>query len=336
MVKKAQPKRQQSKKTKTVAGPRRPKTSAALVAQQGRVVSAICSQLDPFCSAARGAKLWDGSSAPSLAISTRGYQTLTTNASGNGALFFVPDPFAGIGTATIETYTGLIAAKSTNSWAAMDGIGFSSTTEVAYRLVSGGIRLRSIMSAMDNSGELGIAQVAISSDYMEAYVDIGSVSAVYKNLRVSANDPAGLIAFVKNDAIVSKEFGSSVTPPTDMMDSFGTTPLVAYVIGGKASANVAVVEYVYNWEITFLQQNKLNSIATKANPSSGIISRVSADVRAGAEGVIRGGYEALKAYIHHKAKQAFIAAATGAGGYYGGPAGAAIAGGGMQMIMDVD
>lgn len=118
-----------------------------------------CSILDPFCAAARGAKVNDGSSINSLSVQCRGFVRLLTNANGFAAAAFSSDPT--IGYRTADTTTGDVV----NTWNAdNDYSGFTGIPASAqWRQVTGGVHVYSTASMMNNQGMLGICVLPSSS-----------------------------------------------------------------------------------------------------------------------------------------------------------------------------
>lgn len=326
-------KKAQRGRSLAVAGPRRPKTIAHGGADHA-LVARVCSQLDPFCVAAKGAKQYDGSSLRSIPVSCRGYLSLQTDANGMAIVAFGMDPFKSWRAATTIAGQVPTAWGGANAYSGM--IGTASTTK--FRLVSGGVSVRSITSSMTNQGVIGIGVLPQSASFVTlGPLDVNKVTEWPENIRTPVKDPRGLTAFVKNDNLVAREFTKSPAVAGSDITSHGTTPLVVYCVGSNPSTAIAHIEYVFNYEVTFDVQDGLYALATPANPDNSLVQSVTNDIRAGAKSVINGTIDTLKQTVHHYAKtvlrQVLVAGAT----YYGGPAGGALAGAvTTPMIMDVD
>jgi len=194
----------------------------------------ICSITDPFCAAAKGSKYPDTGAGRTLAWQTESWYTVTTDASGKGAIFFNNDP--AIGAAPVATYasglTNIVATLGANQ--SYPGYLTFSSVGPNWRLISIGVEIKSILSSMNNQGSLGIAAIPYQANAVNT-VGMNLDDHYYAaNERISTNDPSGLAGFARMDGVVSKTFKGSGTPPTNWVGSYGSDVLVAYMVGGPA------------------------------------------------------------------------------------------------------
>jgi len=300
----------------------------------------VCSITDPFCNAAIGSKYPDSSSLKTLAWSSRQFVTITTDASGRGAVFFGVDP--GYAVASVATWTGATMAVLTlNAPTAIAGwSNWAAVTGVQYRNVSYGVQARSILPMMTNQGSLGILAIPASSSAISTIgidMDATNYSA---NLRGSMNDSRGLVALSNSDGVNSKMFKYASSPGANSFNSVGNDILVVYITGGPASTASVQVEIASHYELTFASNTVFNTIATPSAIENDTVQTGSNYVKRTVDQVMVGGAKEVERRVMGAAEvfgRFLVRKAAGAiGSYIGGPVGGKAASSAAGMIMDVD
>jgi hypothetical protein len=311
-------------KSKGASRPRRRKTNGNKGKQvPEHLVHKVCSLTDPFCGAARGAKIHDGTNLRTLSVQCTGFVSAVTGAgSGVQAIAFSADPSCGYQVAA--TNTGDII----NTWAA--GIpyqGWSSIPTTAnWRLVSAGATVTPSMSMMNNQGTIGILAIPSSGTTVAINnVDLNSLS-YETNIRTPAADVRGLTGLVKSDHVNSDIFRVQSAGSAGVVPSNGNDILVVYITGGPLSTGVFTIKYVFNYEVTFPSATFFNQIATPAAKSDIGLQAAANDVRGEITQVVKGGVQQVETMVSRLAHNALV----DIGGFFGGPMGA----GAMRMIMD--
>lgn len=124
------------------------------------LVEKVCSNYDPFCQAARGAKLFDENTAPSLTYSSRDVFPLTTNANGVALVWFNGSPSNTWATATV-------VAGAVTAWTAAQSTFYNNVTLAGlarWRTVSGGIRYMTTQAWSTATGHMIVTETTESLD----------------------------------------------------------------------------------------------------------------------------------------------------------------------------
>jgi hypothetical protein len=133
-------------------------------------ISMVCSNTDPFCKHADGAKQFGKGSQNTIPMQCRTYAQMPTNASGLGAMQVSPrliQQFRGV-----STYSGTSTA-TWNAWADAPELASLTAYEGEYRIVSAGIHVFCIAAPTDSSG------VVIVNTTQEANTIMQSTSSLY-------------------------------------------------------------------------------------------------------------------------------------------------------------
>jgi hypothetical protein len=314
----------------------------------GSLMRQICSLSDPFCKASQGAKYPDTTSLKTIVWDVEQFITLTTDASGRAGAVFGSDPGSNYSTVNSWATTTMQINSSGTPSAFANWTNWGSVNGVQWRCVSYGVQARSIMSAMNNQGSIGIAAVPATSGTLSTLtldLDSANFSA---NTRISASMGQELSAVARTDGTVSKQFKTPAAAGGNTATSYGNDVLIVYIVGGPASQASVQIRIVAHYELTFGSSTVFNQIATPGAQDS-VPAKAGADfVQRTVDQVIVGGSKEVERRVSGAASSfgAYLArTAMGAvggliGGYIGGPTGAsvgsAIGSHSMGMIMDVD
>jgi hypothetical protein len=274
---------------------------AVVVTPETPVYKVLCGLTNPFCQAARGSKYPDISAVNSLAYTSHFSITQSTDATGGSASLYFPSfyfPFA------TGTQAGGIATYVTASAA---GAGLS---PVSTRMVSMGLRLRNIVSPLNSSGMVNIR--AFSSPDGTSLTTIAIPSYLcdfFADVPLSAINNSGHtdVIFRKTD-MDSQRFLTSV-------EQFKTSGVVDYIspgwvvvqigiTGGPVSAQCLTVEVFQHSELTFLDNDALQLLATPSPAAHPMIQSLASEVSKSVGNVLTGVKEDAEAFVGAKIRSA--------------------------------
>jgi len=305
----------------------------------GQIAKQVCALTDPFCPASYGVKYPDSASTRSLAWTMESFATLTTDSGGRGVLLFGTDPNYGQCAALTFTTNMVIATTSVPvaypGWAQ-----WASTTGVQYRPVSFGVEARSILSAMNNQGSIGIAVVPASTAQISTPgLDLDG-NYYSKNVRTSSSSTSPITAIAHDDGETARLYRYSTAPGANGITVGGWDCLAVYMVGGPASTPSMQVRVIIHYELTFASGSAFNQVATPSAVENNAVQTGSNFVKRTIDQVIVGGSKEVERRVHSAANlfgKYMISRAAGAlGTYFGGPGVGMIAAGGAGMLMDVD
>jgi len=341
--KKGKSKKNASTKRKSSAGPKRPKSrrsgGMSMSGAAMKIANQICSITDPFCGAATGAKYPDSASIRTLAWDAEYYATMSTDATGRAAMIIGSNPNSGY--STVATWTGAtMAMLTTTAPTQLPGWTTFASAGVNWRVVSMGVELRSIASAMTNQGSLGVAVIPSNPTIVGlAGVDLDSTNFA-QNTRVSANSGTPLAAISYGDGVVSKTMKENVAGGVNFAGSHGNDILVAYITGGPASSAAIQARIVIHYELAFANSSVFNTIATPSAVENNKVQTGSGFVKKALDQVVVGGVKEVERRVMNTAqifgRSLFSAGMQAIGGYIGGPMGSMAGGQAAHMIMDQD
>lgn len=225
----------------------------------------LCSITDPFCDHARGAKWPDGNSFATVPFQNRAHIVMNTLANAGNVFYFTPiaAPFnalpgvgfgAGVYTmgATFSSSTGLINLSSTFS---------------GFRVVSGGLILRNLMTVQTTSGYLIVSRLSIMpilgstvspgvmlNPQVTTYPIVPGmeVPVLFKPLGA---DSRNFVPFLTTNNV------NLIDPAWDIIK--------VEIVGAVASGTAVIdVELFYNYEMQLNADSILASTFQKANPMS--------------------------------------------------------------------
>jgi hypothetical protein len=250
MAKKKQPK---SKKVvlKRGAPTRNQRATVNYGAHTMEDVNHVCALADPFCPAAKGAKLPDSDNTPSIAMQIRDHGIINSDSNGRGALVVRPNPSAAFTTGNVITGTQV------SSWNP-DGQ-LSDYTAIAagaskYRLVSWGVRIFSELAPTNQSGAFRV----ITTPTNNTGVAFTYASSFFEEVKMfpTATEPVYW---------TSKTVGNQYREYIDLTSraDWEQVSIIAYGLPAS-TANCFVVEVVYNFEIQPSLGQLTGSLATPA------------------------------------------------------------------------
>lgn len=254
----------------------------------------VCSNIDPFCPAAVGGKYMDAASTKSLAVPQHRRFSVITNANGAASFLVTPsyllDVFFGTVAAGIATFT--IAGTS------------SPITAQSVRLVSCGLKIRSVVAPLSASGMVRIRGFAakngsslttasISTYNCDFYEDIPLNSCKEVAVVLRRNDPTA-----KN--FVSPATINSTNNLTDMVMP-GWGPVLVSVDGGPVSLASLDVELFYNWEIILADDDSLAQVQTSSPVFNQTVSTATDILSSAGKNVFLAGASAVASYVERGA-----------------------------------
>jgi hypothetical protein len=221
----------------------------------------VCSVSDPFCDHALGAKVMDLGSTRSFPISYRTRLTLSSTANGDASVLIAPN----------YDYTTSMLAFSITSGVAVFSGAMSASGNVAaesVRLVSMGIKLRSIVAPLSASGITRIRAFGPNSvDAVAGGVDIATFNCDYSaDLPVHSLTDTALI--LRRYDIKAKEFidPATINPNSSIGASHyhGWGFYMVSLQGCPATTPVLDIEIISHWEIVIGDNDPLMQAATAA------------------------------------------------------------------------
>jgi hypothetical protein len=202
-----------------------------------RAVHQVCSNFDPFCQSAMGAKLFDENTQPSLTYQSRQVIPITTDANGL-ALFYLNN--------SAQKYYGLatIAAGVTTAWTSTNSDFFNTigTAGIAgYRVVSTGCRFFTTQSWTTATGYVIVTE---TSDPKPDIVGLAvSSTRLGPKSKVLALRDATITVVGRSKGMQARNY-----KPFDEVESGYTGSY--YFFNGAASTTVGFMEMVTNYEWT--------------------------------------------------------------------------------------
>lgn len=295
------------KKTRSTASSGRNTNLAAI----SRLTRSICSITDPFCAAANGAQYPDMMATPTFPYQNRTLQTLTTNASGNGSVIYLPAFVYNWGKDNTMTDPNNAVYTTLNS--STGGLGFQPTK---YRIVSWGIRLKSVAAPLNASGMVRI----------RAYNADGPQLAITNCNTYRCAFAADIPLYKLTDTCIIARTTSPIFNQFNYinldsaMNTFtntGWTSINVSLAGGPASTSPIIIESIYNFECIYDDTTDA-SLLMRASPSTHpLVTDVSNVVMTTMSGVFEKGVEYVEKAVWNMASKtvraALVSAVPGAG-----------------------
>lgn len=283
------------KSTKVVVAPRkRAPRIRRKTAIPRSLIEKVCSNYDPFCQVARGAKIFDENTAPSLTFSSRQVLALTTDAAGEALFWFNSAPDLMYMNATISA--GLVTSwtSSSSTFSTLVGTAIS-----RWRVVSTGIRYNTTQSWTNASGYINITETnetALASQTGQAANSLRLGPIVHT---LPLRD-AKLTCIGRSQGMTARTYKEK----TDTNSGFSGFLLYA---NGTASTTVGYIEIVTNYEWQADAYTSYQNYATPAAPKVPLIldavtslSSVTNNIQMVSDGIgqARGFVEQAKEAIH--------------------------------------
>lgn len=274
--------------------------SSARPAARASLARVLCSITDPFCPAAKGARIPDGLGGASMALQLRGNIAFSTSATGAQLVCFQAGaPYGWIG-ATLST--GVWTFASTYNLYAQSGI--LTTYGSRYRIVSAGVVLRSTVSMTNAQGYVIVSDgsppgpsTSVNAGDI-AYPRSQTLSLTQGFQHMWRSTPQGAIARQYQSLLGNTNINS------------GMSALFIEVIGGPASLPVMVAEYFINVEFQLSPDSGVAQMApppTRANPAA---MSIASKVHESANNLLAGGVEQMEVAVQSAASKAIMAAET--------------------------
>lgn len=202
-----------------------------------RAVHQVCSNYDPFCQAAIGAKQFDNNTMPSLTYQNRQIVAVVTDAAGYAAIWFNGTPTAYLSVATISG--GLATA-----WTPSDSNFYSTITATGlsqWRIVSSGLRYYTTEAWTTATGYMNITELTQTYGGVTGQA-VGSLRLGPIVKTVPLRD-AQITYICRSKGMKSKEYQEAT-----QLDS-GYTGCFLY-FAGTPNTTIGILEFNTNYEWT--------------------------------------------------------------------------------------
>lgn len=272
--------------------------SAAL----NRLTRSVCSITDPFCDAANGAQYPDKMATPTFPYQNRTLQTLTTNASGNGSVIYLPAFVYNWG--KDSTMTDPNNAVYTTLQSSTSGLGFQPTK---YRIVSWGIRIKSVAAPLNASGMVRIRAYNADGDAL-AITNCNTYRCAFA-ADIPLHRLSDTCIISRTTSPIFNQF-SEINLSSSMTDfkSTGWTAINVSLAGGPASTSPIIIESIYNFECIYDDTTDASLLMRSSPPTHPLVTDVSNTVMTTMSGVFEKGAEYVEKTIWNMASKTIRAA----------------------------
>lgn len=289
----------------------------------GQLVSLACSQLDPFCEHARGAKVLDDSSSNSFTYMCWSLVPIISNASGGACVEFFPSLAGAYRFNTVDA-SGTITALGGSS--AIPNYSTLGTSINSWRVVSFGVHLTEVSNALNAAGYLRM-------ESSQKAASIGDSDSTYcADSQIYANKPGQEVHWVSKavganaDIFIQPDY---TVPSASIVSSRNS--LRVWVHGCPASTNMYVAEIVMHIECLPVVGTLLAETATPGAPEVPAAMKAARNASASLPSSLPGNNNSFGASLKDAAKGALMgiaqagvqAAAARAGPWASAAAGAA-------------
>lgn len=224
------------------------------------LIHAVCSNLNPFCPQAKGAKLFDDNANPSATYQTRDLIPLTSNAQGNLLLYLGSHPLYAYQYGTLTA----TAPYTVSAWGSAVSNSFydAYTTNIdTYRVVSYGFRYKSTQALMDAQGTVMVVQCGEKFITGSTGQSLTSLSQGL-NSEFTTNSGASLECVGRPSGNVLPNTYHGVTDGSVP----GYTTFMLCFSGVGVNSQFGSVELVINYEWS-PKEGPIQQLASKAAPS---------------------------------------------------------------------
>jgi hypothetical protein len=259
---------------------------------------AVCSITDPFCPASKNAKYPDGTMGNTLTQQIRGNYTVTTSASGNYVMSFVPSAPYGYLTAIAATATTNTLAATYTKYSAANTL--FDTYGQNYRVVSMGIILRCIASATTASGTLTLGSGPALP--ISTVVTLGQ--ELYNEVIIKAIQPGLEVSWIATAIGPGARDFSAPTTTTNPSSVVDWNALTIEVAGAPATTAMLSIEWFLNIEFNLALNSALSSIAKPNPPKSDVAMTALSKTQNSIGSFIEGGVAEVEAKVATYAKAA--------------------------------
>lgn len=285
----------------------------------------VCSITNPFCPEAHGAKWPDGQYTRSATYDIDGgIVDVVTNASGDGAVLFVPGLTSHYYTTTGITAGSVAYAGSSNQ------VLVAPANVTRFRITSWGLRIVSPLAPMTVTG---FVRVRLFSPLKGATLNPTSINSIAAD--ESYDIPLSRLVG-KDYHILPKPFGTEARLFRDRAtegfalaswDNPGWQVVQIAVQGGPVSSYAIQVYAYYHYEVLFADGDALNTFSSVPPPNNPVVKETANTVIGKIGGFIEGAAEKIDNLFKSKTMKLLT---SGVATAYGGPQ----AGSAAYMIMD--
>lgn len=198
------------------------------------IVERICSNFDPFCQAAMGAKLFDENTIPSMTYTSRQIFPITLDANGVALVWF---------NNSYRNYfmTATIVAGTVTGWTATDSDAYSSLTTAMsrWRVVSTGLKYFTTQAWTSASGYINISE--ITEPYNSANLPVANSLRLGPRVTSVPLRDAKFVMIGRGKGMQTRTY----KVPDDIESGYSGTMLY---FNGAANTLVGYVEAITNFE----------------------------------------------------------------------------------------
>jgi hypothetical protein len=269
----------------------------------GKHMESVCAMTNPFCPAARGSKIPDDDSSPSIACTMVSTFEVATDASGNAAFSVQPN------LASVFKKGTAITGTTVTTW----GTSYQTANHAEYaatfnefRVVSFGVRVYSVLAPTEQSGYV---RLVTSPENIPNGTNIDG--GLWQAVETYSMSDLDAHVVLRPRGIEWKEY---VPVGTD----FSYNTVTGIVQGSVASKTALIVEVIINTEGTVNLGSISGSIATPGAPSNPHALQAASRVHAKHNGIHNAPTQSVGSKLWGFAKNALLDVAASAIPYVGG------------------
>lgn len=240
----------------------------------------VCAITNPFCDASKGSKWPDESASQTLAIPIRMRYGLVTDANGACGGVFTATYNSGILPGTMSggnwVWDSAAIGKALQDYAPA----FTGAEE--YRLVSGGIKVTPITSAMNSQGIINIIELP-PANAPDDYATINTLTKnypSYESMPLKSHD--SIYAIMRPNGANARIFNAVYVSRTDTsplgFTTYDWTSLLVNVAGGAPNETVAIVDIYLNLEVTIKVTDSLGYLMSPSAHANTTLTSTSANL----------------------------------------------------------
>jgi len=237
-------------------------------ASRKRLVEAVCSQIDPFCKYAVGAKMYDSSTWPSHTITSRKLIEVVTDANGAYALRFdsLPANYYKEATTIVSNVVTVYGSANEMTNYAQQNVLYSH-----FRIVTSGLKF---FSSVDEDKSKGLVTVMTDYENDESVLHGLLSTAVADVSRTRLRDAEVTWIAVSSTATGEyREFDSTATA-----DDPQNSRCVFAITGATASTSVGYLELVTHYECRSNYASAAAASTTPAAPRNHLVTSIVSNV----------------------------------------------------------
>lgn len=264
----APPQQRKTSVPPVVRAPPRPKVDMKAIEQ-------VCGLTDPFCPQARLAKYPDDSSVETMTFTTRSAFTAGTDANGNSAAAFFPRPAGGYvlgGAVTIATT--IVTPNLSFDAPAVAPL----TGAVGFRVISAGLKLKSVAPPLTASGMVYIRSFASEVPSSYTAYDGASFSASQCREVPLSGCTDECIIFEHSSQMPQSFYPLASTNTLADWVPTGFKPITITVVGAPASSSILYIEFVMHLEYVFADDAALGLACTPPPPANSAVTHAAAKI----------------------------------------------------------